>query len=133
MTKTNKKNAVPVSVEYVPVYINGRVKYYNVHVKYIGDLSLNTESRESALELREKSPLAFNSDPMNHRMLTPVLREDVIIPKRYHITGFKYDSTKNISDIQYSWRNGLFGHGAERAWQFKIKMQALITVNENIK
>ncbi len=46
-----------------------------------------------------------------------------------------YDSATNITTVKYDFRDGLFGRGAERAWQFRIKMLALINKNrnENIK
>ena len=39
-----------------------------------------------------------------------------------------YEKT-GIVEAEYKFKDGLFGHGAERAWQFRIKMLAQITKN----
>lgn len=122
-----KEKIVPVDVSHcVPVYINGKIKYWNVHVFYGGDLSTNTKQREETRKIIDK--LSFE----DFEMLKPVIKPNIIIPKESHLTGlFRYNREKNVSELEYSWRDGLFGNGARRAWDFRLKMYSQIINNRN--
>ncbi|MCQ2568549.1 MAG: hypothetical protein MJ163_03055 [Alphaproteobacteria bacterium] len=107
-----KEKIVPVDVSHcVPVYINGKIKYWNVHVFYGGDLSTNTEQREETHKITDESSKVFFED---FEMLKPVIKPNII-----------------ISELEYSWRDGLFGNGARRAWDFRLKMYSQIINNRN--
>ena len=130
--KSNKKKEqiIPVSVSnVVPVYHwrnRGRIIAYNVHVFFDGDLSTNTEQREEFKRLYEQHP-GHKADDFFYESLRSILKPNISIPKESHLTGlFRYDREKNVSELEYSWRNGLFGCGAERAWKFRIRMLAQI-------
>lgn len=129
MKKQNKKEFIsPVAVSgCTPVYNNGRIIGYNVHVFYDGDLSTNTEIRESWRDLIDSHPhLVWD----NMNMLRPVIKTNIIIPNKWHLTGyFEYHHESDTSELEYGWRKGLFGCGAKRAWQFRLKMLAKVKEN----
>ena len=123
------KKVLPVSVSgCTPVYVNGRIKWWTVHVFFNGDLSINTTQRNKWRELIDKNPHLVHE---NGIFLRPVIRPDIIMPKKGNWSSyFKYHADKNMSEIEYAWRNGLFDCGGERAWQFRIKMLAQIAKNQ---
>lgn len=125
-----KEKIVPVDVSHcVPVYINEKIKHWNVHVFYGGDLSTNTEQREETHKITDESSKVSFED---FEMLKPVIKPNIIIPKESHLTGlFRYNREKNVSELEYSWRDGLFGNGARRAWDFRLKMYSQIINNRN--
>lgn len=125
MKQQPKQPVKPVSVsQTVPVYNNGRIIAWNVHVFFDGDLSTNTAQRNKWRELIDKNPHLVWEDG---KMLNPILKKNIIIPNERHLTGlFRYNPEKNVSELEWSWRDGLFGCGAERAWQFRIKILAQI-------
>ncbi|MCQ2571753.1 MAG: hypothetical protein MJ165_02015 [Alphaproteobacteria bacterium] len=137
MKNKNKINPILVSVSHcMPVYSKGKIKGWNVYLKYSGNLSVNSENIHKWQDLFDKNPSLLQKNPFYYNMLHPVLDQDVIIPNPKHLTGyFKYDAENNISVIEYGWRDGIFGWGAERAWNFRLKMLGLINKkqNENIK
>lgn len=131
MEKKNKKETIsPVGVSgCIPVYYNGRIIGYNVHVFYDGDLSTNTAAREGMRDLVVRNTHLLRDD-MNVKMLNPVIKQNIIIPNVWHWTKyFKYHHESNTSELEWGWRKGLFGRGAERAWQFRLKMLAKIDEN----
>ena len=137
MKNKNKINPIPVSVSHcMPVYNKGKIKGWNVYLNYQGNLSVNSENIQKWQDLFDKNPSLLQKNPFYYNMLHPVLDKDVILPDSKHLTGcFKYDPENNISVIEYGWRDGIFGCGAERAWNFRLKMLGLINKkqNENIK
>ena len=129
--KHNKKilqNVETVSVsQCVPVYINGKIKYWKVNVEYAGNLAMNLTSVNAWRDVYNKNPKAFYENPAHYDALRIILKPNILIPSVKHMTGFfKYNPEKNVSQLEYAWRDGLFGWGAERAWQFRIKMLAQI-------
>ena len=123
----NKKNLVkPVSVSHcTPVYINGRIKAYNLRVFYAGDLSTNTSERRKWRNFIDEHPQMLWD---NMDMLKPVINPNLHIPGVSHLTGlFKYHDNDDTSELEYSWCKGLFNLGAERAWQFRLKILASIS------
>ena len=96
-----------------------------VKVVYKGDLFLNSEQVAETAKFAKENPAEFNADAFNHQMLRLVLREDVRIPRRWHLTGrAKYDPIKNTSTLYYGWWYGFFGRGVHRAERFKEGMLA---------
>lgn len=131
MKNIKQTQAQPISVSHcTPVYINGRIKYWNIRVFYEGDLSTNTAQRTDVLKLVNKNPYLvwkFMDE------LQPFLKPDIIIPQKNRLTGlFRYNPEKDLSELEYSWRDGLFGYGAERAWQFRLKMLAQINKQKGL-
>ena len=159
MKKTQLK---PIAVSQVnPVYINNRIKYWHVDVRYAGDLALwhNEERLPYSLEefkkylehrgwseadmecsnlgkeffkfKQENAVLYANDCPY-------VLNPKLSIPGYNKISTVKWDEKSKDGDNKYSntlvgymFRDGLFGRGAERAWCFRIKI--LARINENNK
>ncbi len=118
-----RKSITPVSVsDCLPVYINGRIKYWTVNVCYDGDLSTNTKEREEWRELYNKYPYEVSwNEHMPVSPLQPVLKPNINIPGEIHLTGyFKYHHENNTSELEYAWRNVLFG--AKRARNFRLKI-----------
>ena len=131
MTNTNKSSAKPISVSHCnPVYVNGKIKYWNVYVEYAGNISMNSDTIAKWREIISKNPKVLENNPFYHDVLRPIFNPNIIIPNIEHATEkFKYDSERDVSLMGYSWRDGLFGRGAERAWNFRLKMLADIMNN----
>lgn len=91
----------PVSVSHIsPVYHNGHVRFWRMHVECAGKLT----------------PLDLD-----------------ILPETQHLIEFgEHKMPENTTVLKYSWRNGLFGLGWNRIWQFRIKILSKIT-EESIK
>lgn len=105
-----KMSVKPIKVSQVnPVYINGKIKYWGLDVTYNGDLRLPGQK--------------FLPDEVFGIILNPVID----IEKVCYVSAVKYDANTDSTKLSYSFRDGLFGRGAERAWQFRIKMLASIT------
>lgn len=114
----NTRHVNPVAVSGVwPVYVNGRLKYWTVDVEYDADLRLPYQ--EYLPDDWEKSGVLLN----------PVFD----IKKSRHVSFGKYNPETNNTRLTYSWRDGLFGLGGERAWLFRLSIIAEINRNENIK
>ena len=127
----NKKILVkPVSVSHcTPVYINGRIKAYNLRVFYAGVLSMNTNERREWRKFVDENPQTLYD---NLDMLRPVIKPNLQITGASHLTGyFKYHDADDTSEFEYSWRKGIFNRGAERAWQFRMKI--LASIHEDTK
>lgn len=127
--KRNKKiltNAEPVSVsQCMPVYIQGKIKYWKVCVEYTGNLAMNLTSVNAWRDLYNKNPKFFNENPAYYDALHIILKQNIAVPGTKYMTGFfKYNPEKDTSELEYAWRDGLFGRGGERAWQFRIQMLA---------
>ena len=114
----NTRHVNPVAVSGVwPVYVNGRLKYWTVDVEYDADLRL--PHQEYLPDDLGKSGIVLN----------PVFD----IKKTRHVSFVKYEPGTNNTRLTYSWRDGLFGLGGERAWRFRLNIIAQINKNENIK
>lgn len=127
--KRNKnllQNVETVSVsQCIPVYINGKIKYWKVNVGYAGNLAMNLTSVNAWRDIYNKNPKAFYENPAYYDALRIILKPNLLLPEVKHMTGFfKYNPEKNISELEYAWRDGLFWRGSERAWQFRIQMLA---------
>ena len=122
----NTRHVNPVAVSGVkPIYVNGRLKYWTVDVEYDADLRLPPQ---------ENLPDDFgwvDDDVLGKSgiVLNPVFN----IKKTRRISFVKYNRDTNNTRLTYSWRDGLFGFGGERAWQFRLNIIAQINKNENIK
>ena len=128
-----KCNVQPVSVSHCnPVYINGRIKYWAVRVEYAGNLAMNGISVRRWLDTFEHNVQAFYENPAGYDALRTILKTNLIIPGAEHMTGFfRYDAKRNISALDFAWRDGLFGRGADRAWKFRLNMLAEIAKKPN--
>ena len=114
----NTRHVNPVAVSGVkPVYVNGRLKYWTVDVEYDADLRL--PHQEYLPDDLGKSGIVLN----------PVFD----IKKPHHVSFVKYEPGTNNTRLTYSWRDGLFGLGGERAWRFRLDIIAQINKNENTK
>lgn len=130
--KTDPKTIAPISVSHCnPVYVNGRVKYWNIQVVYNADLFLYRPDKKllNVSELRR----SLMQEPLYFEMITPVLNPKIYIPNRGHVSNARYDDVDGTTILGYSWRNGLFGRGAERADRFRTNMLAKIANNEKVK
>lgn len=125
MKKHISQNVKTVSVsQCIPVYIKGNIKYWKVNVEYAGNLAMNLASVNAWRDIYNKNPKTFDENPSYYDALRIILKP---VPEVKHITGFfKYNPEKNTSELEYAWRDDLCGVGAERAWQFRIKMLAQI-------
>ena len=111
-----KRKAQPVQVSQCnPVYINGKLKYWNLSVEYLGDLRLPNQ---------QFLPRDFGEYGV---VLNPVIS----VRKLRYVNTVKYDNNTGNTTLTYVFRDGLFGRGAEKAWQLRIWM--LARINENIK
>ncbi len=118
-----KKFVQPVSVsDCIPMYIDGRLKYWNVHVKYVGNLSM-----DGVFKNLRAQDFIYDSNGF-----APVFTVEKDVPNGRHLAGFfKYDKKSNTSGLDYYWRNGLFGRGWDRAWKFRLEILAQIkTLND---
>lgn len=114
----NKRHVNPIAVSGVkPVYVNGRLKYWTVDVDYNRNLRL--PHQEYLLDDLGNSGIVLN----------PVFD----IKKSRRVSFVKYEPGTNNTRLTYSWRDGLFGLGGERAWRFRLNIIAQINKNENIK
>lgn len=114
----NTRHVNPVAVSGVkPVYVNGRLKYWTVDVDYNRNLRL--PHQEYLLDDLGNSGVVLN----------PVFD----IKKSRRVSFVKYNRDTNNTRLTYSWRDGLFGFGGERAWRFRLNIIAEINRNENIK
>ena len=111
-----KQIAQPVRVsQCTPVYINGKLKYWNLSVEYVGDLRLPNQ---------KFLPRDFGEYGV---VLNPVIS----VHKLRYVNTVKYDDNTGNTKLTYVFRDGIFGLGAERAWQLRI--WALARINENNK
>jgi len=112
-----EQNTVPVAVSYGPVYVNGRVKFWRVGVTYVGKLVMNI--KQEPRYKYKKEPESFD--------IVPGLN----IPNLNHAEIFDYDAKSDTTLICYVWKDGLFGRGAERAWNFRLKIFGEIINNRH--
>jgi hypothetical protein len=107
MKKTPVK---PIAVSQVnPIYIDGKIKYWGLDVTYNGDLRLPGQK--------------FLPNEVFGVILNPVIDIEQVC----YVSAVKYDTNTDSTKLSYSFRDGVFGRGAERAWQLRIKMLAQIT------
>ena len=163
MKKTPVK---PIAVSQVnPVYIDDRIKYWHVDVRFAGDLAMwhnedqlpktvqeykqyllehgfteqdieNMEGQDGEHVSLGKRFYKFKQDLDAAYDIEKsfVLNPRLDIPKSGKISTVRWDEKSKEGDnkyantlVGYMFRDGLFGRGAERAWQFRIKMMAEIT------
>lgn len=133
MTETKKISAKPLFVSHCdPVYVNDKLKYYQVKVSFAGDLRLMAPAVISSDLV--KNPALYN-EPLLHEMMQPVLNPKIKLPNILHAYSLTYDDTDNTTLISYAFRNDLFGIGANRAWKFRLRMLGELrkAKDENIK
>ena len=125
-----KKNAKPISVSHsIPCYVNGNIKYWRVDVEYAGDLSTNSTQVKEWRDIHKNAPELFETHPGLYKMMTPIYVTDVEIPNLKHACVFNYDEKSDKTTLGYVWQDGLFGRGAKRAWDFRLKILAEIINN----
>ena len=125
-----EQKARPISVTHsIPCYVNGNIRYWRVDVEYAGKLAMNTDQIQEWRDIHKKSPELFETHPGLYKMMSPIYLSDIEIPNLKRVHVFNYDAKSDKTTLGYVWQDGLFGRGARRAWDFRLKVLAEIINN----
>ena len=127
MATAKKQIAKPVSVSCrEPVYIDGKIKYWQVRVVFDGDLRLSPPVNLSYEDIK-----MLHNLHINERFNSEELSLKVKLPQMFHICSFEYDDKSGNTSVLYSFRSDLLGIGAQRAWCFRLKILDKIQANQS--
>lgn len=130
-----KQIACPISVsDCNHICVDGRIKAWTVAVEYKGDLSVNSKVAKDSHGLFVDEPMQFRRNTFKYNFLAPVLNQNIIIPEMTLCVGdygFEYDDKRDVSVIEYRWKNKSFSFALERANRFRLRV--LSRMNQKTK